>query len=352
MFEEYVFGSYMSYERNPNYWGKTTIDGKTYQLPFIDRVVIPIISDHSTELAALKTGKIDVNMYTRVSEWDMLDKEASSMAVYNYSGTASSGAVYFRCDEPPFNNVKVRQALTIGTDIEAFKKASLATGSPTLWLPILPGDPAYVPLEQMPKDIQDLYTYNPTLAKQKLAEAGFPEGTLKTTLYCDTTASVLDEAALLKSQWQKIGVEVTIKAAESAETYKMMLPVPKPTFHGLCRDSFPPSANPMVFFDQVYKTTGGLNYGQYSNAEVDALLAKVLQEASVDERTRMLKQVALIGLREAYGIPLHLDLGRVYAWPWVKNYYGELSLQDDCDFSAIVKYIWIDRDLKAKMGYK
>jgi peptide/nickel transport system substrate-binding protein len=33
MFEEYVIGSYMSFKRNPNYWGTTTINGVEYQLP-------------------------------------------------------------------------------------------------------------------------------------------------------------------------------------------------------------------------------------------------------------------------------------------------------------------------------
>ena len=228
----------------------------------------------------------------------------------------------------------------------------MATGSPTLWLPVLPGDPAYIPLEELPEDVQILYEYNPTLAKQMLAEAGYPEGTLKATLNTDTSASSLDEASLLKAQWAKIGVELTIKPASDVEYYNNMLPVPKPTFHGITRDNFPPSANPMVFFDQVYKTTGGLNYGQYSNPEFDKLIAAAQQEADAAEQTRLIKEASLIALRDAYGIPLHLDPGRIYAWPWIKNYYGELSLQDDCGFSALVKYMWIDQDLKAKMGYK
>ena len=37
MFKEYVVGSYMTYERNPNFWGSPiTINGTEYEIPFLD----------------------------------------------------------------------------------------------------------------------------------------------------------------------------------------------------------------------------------------------------------------------------------------------------------------------------
>ena len=54
----YVEGSECTYERNPNYWGKTTINGKSYNLPFIDTLEYPIIPEEATTVAALRTGKL------------------------------------------------------------------------------------------------------------------------------------------------------------------------------------------------------------------------------------------------------------------------------------------------------
>jgi len=42
---------------------------------------------------------------------------------------------------------------------------------------------------------------------------------------------------------------------------------------------------------------------------------------------------------------------RMYWWPWIKNYYGEATITDDGGFYPLVTYMWIDRDLKAAMGY-
>ena len=54
---DHVEDSQATYERNPNYWETTTINGKVYQLPFIDKLVTPVITDISTRVAALRTGQ-------------------------------------------------------------------------------------------------------------------------------------------------------------------------------------------------------------------------------------------------------------------------------------------------------
>ncbi|GAI38768.1 unnamed protein product, partial [marine sediment metagenome] len=70
MLVDYVEGSSVTYEKNPNYWGTTVIDGKEYKLPFVDKLVRPIILDESTRLAALRTAKVD---YDYVIEWKYTD---------------------------------------------------------------------------------------------------------------------------------------------------------------------------------------------------------------------------------------------------------------------------------------
>jgi len=58
-------------QKNTNYWGKTTINGKVYNTPFIDKLVFLIVPDSSTQLSAIQTGKVD--MYTQESLVQFLD---------------------------------------------------------------------------------------------------------------------------------------------------------------------------------------------------------------------------------------------------------------------------------------
>jgi len=354
MFEEYAVGSHMSYVRNPNYWDTTTINGVTYQMPFMDRVVLPIIPDESTRIAAVKTGVIELHREVPFAHWDTLDKAAPQMLKTNYSpGTGST--VGMRSDLPPFNDVKVRRALHIGTDAAEFSVLNKAEGLPIDFQPFMPNTPPYTPLEELPADIQLLYDYNPELAKKMLAEAGYPEG-FKTEIAIGITPAELDNASLLKDQWAKIGVEVEIKVLDPVALVDAVYPLPVPAHTGIRFDKVE-AANPIIYFSQFFITAehpgggGSANRDVYSNSEFDDLMDRVNLELDVAEQTRLLEEAGDILRQDVLRIPLYLVCNRTYWWPWVKNYYGEATIADDASFCPLVRYMWIDEDLKAKMGY-
>ena len=58
-----------------------------------------------------------------------------------------------------------------------------------------------------------------------------------------------------------------------------------------------------------------------------------------------------IWMRDIPAIPLSIVPQRIYWWPWLKNYYGSFSIQDDCNFAEMMPYAWIDEGLKKEMGY-
>jgi len=70
----------------------------------------------------------------------------------------------------------------------------------------------YTPLEELPESTRELYEYHPDKAKELLAEAGYPDG-FQTEVLC--TASWVDLFSIYKDYWAKIGVDLTIKVAES-----------------------------------------------------------------------------------------------------------------------------------------
>ncbi|GAI59424.1 unnamed protein product, partial [marine sediment metagenome] len=115
-FKELVLGSHMRLERNPNYWDTMTIDGVEYQLPFLDEVMCVIIKDDATALAALQTGKLDLGGYAP-PYWDTL--RATQLEHVLFPSAVCAMAV-LKVTQPPFDNIDVRRALRIGTDMAAF----------------------------------------------------------------------------------------------------------------------------------------------------------------------------------------------------------------------------------------
>ena len=68
MLTDYKESHSQTYTKNPKYWDSEIIGGKKYQLPFTDKVVMMIIRDEATQLASLRTGKIDLMMIMNLQE--------------------------------------------------------------------------------------------------------------------------------------------------------------------------------------------------------------------------------------------------------------------------------------------
>ncbi len=176
MFEEYVVGSHMSFLRNPNWWQTATIDGVEYELPFVDKAIVPIIPDVATQVAAIRTAKLDWIEYVAPAFWSSLIETAPSLE-YRIGPGVAGVVLELLNTQPPLDQVDVRRALFIGTNLEEFvKMMGVPVDLPTFWVPYPSDNPMYRPLEEWPEDVRTLYDYNPTRAKEMLAEAGYPDG--------------------------------------------------------------------------------------------------------------------------------------------------------------------------------
>jgi peptide/nickel transport system substrate-binding protein len=335
----------MSYAKNPDYWKKTTIKGKEYKLPFADKLVYPIIPDPTVQIAALRTARLDYMQLVPAQYWQTLKDTAPDLKYHEIVGN-SGQVVTMKVTEPPVNDVRVRRALIMATDMSAFAKLAQVEGKTNHWYPVYFQDPKiYTPLDQLPPDIRELYTYSPDKAKKMLADAGYPNG-FKLGVLIEASPANQDRAELLADQWAKVGVTVQIDTRDmvSVRDLRFSQKYNGTTMEGM--DVGNPLGDGLVRRNQ----TGALfNFAGYSSKEFDDLANKMLQEIDVNKRNEMIKQAAIITLRDAVRVPLHLQVGRNYWWPWIKNYFGEFSAGDG-EYSTLLAHAWIDQGLKKKMG--
>jgi peptide/nickel transport system substrate-binding protein len=345
IFKEYVVGSHMSFKSNPDWWKTTIIDGVEYQVPFVDEIIKPIIPDEATQMAALRTAKLDYVHYVPVRQWENLDTTAPELVSARL--VAERGmTVALKTSEAPFDDVNVRRALMIGTDMKAFADAMGVGPLPTYWFPMYPGNPTvFTTLEELPSETRLLFDYNPELARQMLADAGYPDG-FEMEHWTATEATELDAADLLKYQWAQIGVDVKIMASDyinfdDARRYKRYS-------HSVM--DFAGTANPTDALVLRGGTDQPLNYADWSDEYFDEMLAKIAEEEDYVERDRLIKKAAAHMLNEAKSIPLYTEQEGLFWWPWVNNFYGETNLGDN-DNETPLAYAWIDQKLKTEMGY-
>ena len=345
MMDEYVVGSHFTYLRNPNYWKKTTINGVEYEIPFIDKIVWPIIPDESTRIAGLRTGTIDWLNGMNPIYFDTLEETPGLILDIYYNGGGSGIAL--KCSEPPFDDVNVRRAMMIGTDIKAFVDLYGAGPQPKHWFPMFHENPdVYTPYEELPADMQELYDYNPTLAMEMLADAGHPDG-LEIKYYCSSDPAAQDIASLLKFVWDKIGVDVEIQAYDTTTLRKLGQ---NREYEDSIGWGFS-MTNPVNALWRSGKWEYYECYANWYNEYFEELIGQIGTEIDATKRNLLCKEAGLVELEEVPYIPTTLGVAGVAWWPWLKNYYGEVTVGDYHKFAPFMATAWIDQDLKAEMGY-
>ncbi len=339
--EEHVPGSLMVYKKNPLYWRKTTINGKEYQTPFVDKLVQPMINDKSTLLAALRTAKLDIQyrvskVYSEtLSKTKLLSKDGNSNGTYNY--------LVLRSDRPPFDNRDVRRAMMIGTDIPALRDAAFPGGL-TYWWPIQPAVPGHVPLDKLPPSTRVLFDYDQEKAKEMLKKAGYGNG-FKVEIPVDSTRfERVTISEMLAGEWANLGVQVEVKPYDRVAFQKVER---ERDYENAIQDTGFPTLS-LYTFALHYVTGGPQNYAMYSNPRMDDLYKKALAEQDEDKRVAIIKDMFVLALDDVPYMPIATLQEVNYWWPWVKNYYGEYCRGLS---TTTVDLMWLDQDLKKEMGF-
>ncbi len=204
MFSKYVPGVRVEYTRNPAYFDQPQ--------PYLDGVTYFIMPDMSTRLAALRSGRL--NLAKDVNGGSIVDavKTSSSLTALVCEGN-SPEVIYMRTDLPPFNDVRVRQAISMAINRQGIVEAIFeGQGKPTPVLPSL--IPGAMTMDDFPSEVRKYLEYRPDEARALLRQAA-PSG-LKVQLrgtpqYPSPYPELIQAAA---ADLQKIGFQVDIDMQE------------------------------------------------------------------------------------------------------------------------------------------
>src|SRR5439155_7323624 len=196
------------FKRNPDYFLKDQ--------PHVDGVEWLVLEDESTGLAMYRTGQIDAGPWhwwvVRQADLEALKKSHPNLVYKDVVDNVTS-AVYMRTDQAPFNDVRVRRAISMAMDRQGVIDAVYLKGQSTP--AIAPGLTAWsLPIDQLGEGAR-YYQYNPTEAKRLLAEAGYAKG-FKTQLNFTGGygRDMVDGVQLLEQYLKEVGVEVELKQQE------------------------------------------------------------------------------------------------------------------------------------------
>ena len=209
---DYQAGSYYKFTKNENYYD---VDDRhpENKLPYLDEITLTSVTDNAAAMSSFISGDIDsISMDAFLSD-DQASELVTSMngnlQVFEYDNGAN--ALVLKCNQEPFNDIRVRIALQKAINLEEATTAYLGYDAedfeyPALWSPALSNWSA---VGEWSDQVKEEYTYDPEGAKELLAEAGYPDG-FEFDVAIDGEADA-DLFQLAKSYLAEIGVTMNIE---------------------------------------------------------------------------------------------------------------------------------------------
>jgi peptide/nickel transport system substrate-binding protein len=247
--------------------------------PNIDEVVFRPIPENATRVAELKTGNVDAIVNVPPDQVETLKAE-QNVDVRTVPSARITGLFLNALDIAQLKDKRVRQALNFGVDVDSVcKNVMNGFASPvSTWATSF-----FVGYDGAGKR----YTYDPTRAKQLLAEAGYADGFDAELLtpsgrYLNDVQVVQAIAGML----EKIGVRIRVNAVEFGVFAKMTQDRTIPAMF------FAAWGNaPWDVYDTLIALvkTGGI-FSWYSNPTVDDLVEKAGSTSDEAKHADYLKQ--------------------------------------------------------------
>jgi peptide/nickel transport system substrate-binding protein len=339
MLTDFVEGNTATLVRNPDYWEKDPAGaGKGNQLPYLDAIKIMMIPDPSTLHAAFRTAQLDVlNSITSEDAETLMGSD--TRLKYSEYVPVSSPSIYIRTDKTdlPYSDKRVRQALMMATNYEEIKDDLLGEKAGMLEYPVCSiFKSCYVPLEEMPDNVKDLFSFDTKKAVELLADAGYPEGFDANIILVQQGSRQLDFAQVLKETWAEVGINLNLQTVDPAAYASMAFGRSyDELFLGETWGDYPRCLSFPLF--------GPLSFSYVNDPVINDATKEILKYVPINmpEADRIHRELMPYIVEQAYYIPLPAPYYYTIWWPWLKNDYGENP--------HFARYFWIDQELKKSM---
>ncbi|MGJ4943835.1 ABC transporter substrate-binding protein [Bradyrhizobium sp. HKCCYLS1011] len=303
-------------ERNPAYYDPAR--------PHLDRVEVLVYPDRTAEASALVSGDIDLMLSTTPGEYERLAKAAGVKALRTPSGQFLN--VNMGCDQKPFNDVRVRQALALTIDREAMA-GFVAGGYGT------PGNDT--PLSPAYHFYKDIPLKKPDIAKAKklLADAGYANGLDLTLVASDKPETRTQLGVAIREMAAPAGFRINVQTMPHA-TYLDQVWKKGNFYVGFY--NMQPTAD--AIFKLLYTSDAAWNETRWNNPRFDEVVNAARAETAEANRAALYDRAQTIMNEEVPSvIPVFFDIlaaRRAYVEGYVLHPRGSVYLLDRVSFGA------------------
>lgn len=287
-FVEWVQGDHITLTRFDNYFKKG--------MPYLDGITFKFLAVDQSRIQGLQAGTLDWVDAVPLNQLTALKKNKT----YTYVTSPRAGIpdfVAMNCAAAPFNNKALRQAVAAAVDRKEIIEVAYFGAGEQGWMEVPSGSSWYggnPPYHSGP----DL-----TTAKQKMAEAGYPNGLTVTYLSLPQYPELQTTGVVLKQQLQKIGINVEIQQLEVTVWFDRYA---KGDYQ-LTSAYWSGTIDPDNFYSTQLVTGSPNNDCKYSNPQVDALVAQARSATDDGERKSLYERIRQIVWQDAPLVFVHYE---------------------------------------------
>jgi peptide/nickel transport system substrate-binding protein len=261
-FSNWVQGDQIELVRNPDYWGTPAK---------LDKATFKFISDPTAAFAAVMAEDVDVFSGFPAPE-NLPQFEADPRFTVLVGSTEGETILATNNKMPPFDNIKVREALAHAIDRQAIIDGAMFGYGTPIGTHFAPHNPDYV-------DLTANSNYDPELSRKLLAEAGFPDG-FTTTLKLPPPSYARRGGEIIAAQLREVGIIAEISNLEWAQWLEQVF---RGYDFGLTIVSHTEPMDIGIYANPKY-------YFQYDSPDFQALMERLNAATDPAERSDLLKQ--------------------------------------------------------------
>ena len=265
-FSNWVQGDRIELTRNADYWGTPAA---------LESATFKFISDPTAGFAAMMAEDVDAFVNFPAPE-NLPQFEADPRFQVIVGSTEGETILSTNNKMPPLDNVKVRKAIAHAIDRQAIiDGAMFGVGTP-IGTHFAPHHPDYL-------DLTANSAYDPDLAKQLLAEAGFENG-FETTLKLPPPSYARRGGEIIAAQLRAVGIQTEISNLEWAQWLEQVF---RGKDYGLTIVSHTEPMDIGIYARPDY-------YFQYDNPAFQTLMTDLRSESDPATRSAMLQNAQTI----------------------------------------------------------
>jgi peptide/nickel transport system substrate-binding protein len=319
------------FKRNPDYFLKDQ--------PYVDSVEWLVLEDPSTGLAMYRAGQIDCGPAAwwgvRQQDLETLQKSHPKLVYQDFLSNVTSSVLYMRTDTPPFNDVRVRRAISMAIDRQGIIEAVYLRGEPTP--AIARGATEWsLPIDQLGEGAR-YYQHDPKEARRLLADAGFPKG-FKTSI--STTngygPDLLDVVQLVQGYLKDVGIEAEMKLQEYGA---YMATTNQGKFEGMAMGPLSITWEPDSVLYGMYAPDQPRNSAHVNDPKLTAMLKEQRRTKDLEARKQLIFDIERYVAAQQYYVYTNSNVITGTWQPYVKNYAPNPTF----DFGGRAAALWLDR---------